>query len=98
MYIGIERMNIFALMQYIKEYKDVFLCTLQSRARTSPMPRYHLEMIEALKKDDFQEVQNIIEIPAYKKQFQGVCWCLREYDMIEYDEHCGILKAANLLF
>lgn len=74
------------LLDYIKQYPDAFCYTAERRSETTPSPTNrmnHIIFAEAIANEDWNIVEELINLPEYRKPLDGVIACLINYSALD---------------
>lgn len=76
------------LLDYIKQYPDAFIYTAERRSGTTPSPTNrmnHTIFSEAIATEDWDTVEELVNLPEYRKPLDGVVTCLISYSVLDND-------------
>lgn len=83
------------LIEAIKRNADAFSYTAERRALTTPdiqNKHSHQGLSIAIKSENWERVEAIINVPRYQHAFKRLVWCLNMHSSIDSGEHGKILK------
>lgn len=76
------------ILEAIQQYPEQFISTCRARANTTPSEENrtnHLVLSIAVNLEAWDQVEEILNIPSYRKPLEGVVFCLDTYS--EIDRH-----------
>lgn len=74
------------LLDYIKQYPDAFRYTAERRSETTPSATNRMNhniFAEAVANEDWNIVEELINLPEYQKPLDGVVTCLISYSVLD---------------
>lgn len=82
------------MLELVQQYKRRFEDTIRYRLSTSPNPHNHSLMLSALLEGKWEEVDSLMSLRAYQRQFEGVVICMAHVD---YDEEFTLNDHLELM-